>query len=387
MKPSKSIRRSALAPSSASKSEIKNQKSEVILLAVTGMSPAVLTETLWALAHEPVPVLPNRVIAVTTAAGRGEIQGLLFTPFPPFAGRTAWDALRDALAAAGHDLTNHLRFGTTGDDIRVITVADPATGQSRELDDLRTATDCDAAADFLLEQLRAIVENPDTRLIASIAGGRKTMGALLYGAISLLGRETDRLTHVLVSEPFETLRDFYFPAQPGGGLRDRDGGVHDVGKARIELANVPFVPLRNRFQEIAELPGSFRGLAARYSKQLRADATRKVHIEVLHAQRAVLVDDLRVPMRPKALVILHALLDLAEQGVALRGQLEAQDHVNAWISERADLGWQGKVDSDGLKHELNHLRTVLKRKGAVWWPPIRSLQFAPFQLVPIPRDR
>lgn len=186
------------------------------------MSPAVLTETVWALAHEPEPVIPHRVIAVTTAAGRDQIRRLLLTPSAHLDGRSPWDALRASLLEAGYDLAGRLRFGATADDLRVITAMDPATGQSRELDDLRTPADNTAAADFLLEQVRAITANPDTRLVASVAGGRKTMGALLYAAVCLAARETDRVTHVLVSEPFETLRDFWYPAQPGGPVSKSD---------------------------------------------------------------------------------------------------------------------------------------------------------------------
>lgn len=32
---------------------------ETILLAVTGLSPAVVTETVWTLAHENPPVIPH----------------------------------------------------------------------------------------------------------------------------------------------------------------------------------------------------------------------------------------------------------------------------------------------------------------------------------------
>lgn len=38
---------------------------EFILLAVTGSAVAVLTETVWALAHERPPVIPRRVVVVT----------------------------------------------------------------------------------------------------------------------------------------------------------------------------------------------------------------------------------------------------------------------------------------------------------------------------------
>ena len=231
----------------------RNPEPETILLAVTGMSPAVLTETIWALAQGPEPTFPTRVIVVTTVDGRREMEHRLFGPEPRFGGRTPWDTLRAALSAAGHDLSGRLRFGTTGDDIRVIAGCDSVTGRTRELADLRSPGDNEAAADFLLEQVRALVANPDSRLVASLAGGRKTMGALLYACLTLVGRETDRLTHVLVSEPFETLRGFWFPGQPGGAIaksevRGAKGEVaFDPTTARVELADVPFVPLRNLF--------------------------------------------------------------------------------------------------------------------------------------------
>ena len=59
---------SSATPTQDRKSEIANSKSEIVLLAVTGMSPAVLTETVWALAQERPPIIPNRVVVLTTLA-------------------------------------------------------------------------------------------------------------------------------------------------------------------------------------------------------------------------------------------------------------------------------------------------------------------------------
>ena len=45
------------------------------LLAVTGLSPAIVTETIWALAQENPPILPDRVIFLTTATGALKMSG------------------------------------------------------------------------------------------------------------------------------------------------------------------------------------------------------------------------------------------------------------------------------------------------------------------------
>lgn len=364
-------------------SNLRSEKSEIVLLAVTGMSPAVLTETIWALAQERPAIIPNRVVVLTTLAGRKAIERELLTPMEPD-NQTVWQRLRLAvLGKTAHD-DSRLILEPPG----VITAPNRSAGRSDPLEDIRMRDDNAAAADFILEEVRRIVENPGTRLVASLAGGRKTMGALLYAAMTLLGRETDRLTHVLVNEPFEDPRlqpRFYFP--PGQAVThclpspgNREPRQISSAEARVELAEVPFVPLRNRFVDLAELPGSFRALVNRYSRQLRADASRKVRVEFRHADSELVLDGQPVRIRSKALAILHALLALQENAAVRRGQKEAQDPVTGWLSQHPEVGWQGRVTSDDLKHELNHLRAEFKRHEITWLPPLRSLRFPPFHL-------
>jgi len=322
------------------------------------MSPAVLTETLWALAHEPEPVIPVRITVLTTANGRDALKSTMFAPSAQLGGASPWDALRQALAGAGHDLTGTLRFGTTPDDIRVITAIDPPSGRSRELSDLRAPSDNEAAADFLLEQVRGIVENPDTRLVASIAGGRKTMGALLYACLTLAGRETDRLTHVLVNEPFDTLRDFWFPGQPGGPLRTleprgpqsadprsasdpSEGGsalraahytLVDPATARVELADVPFVPLRNLFvRELNRKAGTFARLVNTCREHIRERAGSEIRLEIETTRTEADINGTGIKFAPLEHLLLLFLANRAKQGEpAFAAYAEAVDPLNAF---------------------------------------------------------
>jgi CRISPR-associated protein (TIGR02584 family) len=59
--------------------------------------------------------------------------------------------------------------------------------------------------------VRELTADPDCAIHASIAGGRKTMGFYLGYALSLFGRPQDRLSHVLVSSPFESNQNFFYP--------------------------------------------------------------------------------------------------------------------------------------------------------------------------------
>jgi CRISPR-associated protein (TIGR02584 family) len=312
--------------------------SDTVLLAVTGMSPAVLTETVWALAHPAdgsAPVLPARVVVVTTVTGRDAICRQLFAPSARFDGRTPWETLRATLAGEGFDLTNQLRFGTTPDDIRVITTANPATGLSEELADLRTLRDNDAAADFVLDEVRRVVENPDTHLIASLAGGRKTMGALLYACLTLAGRETDRLTHVLVNEPFETVSEFYFPGQPGGPVLDRDKREHLPGAAVVELADVPFVPLRNLFKrELGQPAGSFRRLVLLCQQHVRDATGYQLRVEIDRAFPACEVNGTRFVLAPREHLVLLFFAERAKRGeVVLAAFDEAVNELEDYRKE------------------------------------------------------
>lgn len=343
------------------------------LLAVTGLSPAIVTETLWALAQEKPRVLPHRVVFITTLVGAGKIKEQLFTPLPAFDGQTAWQALRAKLKAKDHELI--------AEEPRVIGQVNKKTGTFDALPDIQTPEQNTLAAAFILEEVRRVVENPDTPLIASIAGGRKTMGALLHAAVTLIGREHDRLTHVLVDSPYETMPGFYFPGQPGPALKDREGKEYPPAKARVHLADVPFVPLRNRFKELDDMPGSFDGLRRKFSRELKEDAARPRLIEISYRKKSLWVDDQLIPMRVKALAVLHCLSHAQSQGKVLEDQLAAAEAMTQWLS-KADFILagvrHGKIEVEDIRHELNHLRTAMKKHG--YEVPKRSLHFPPHTL-------
>lgn len=350
------------------------------------MSPAVITETVWALAREAEPVIPSRVIAVTTSEGRRQIEQVLFSPDPRLDGRSPWDSLRAALEALGHDLTHRLRFGTTADDVRVITAAEASSQRSRELPDIRTPADNEAAADFLLEQVRAIVENPDTHLIASVAGGRKTMGALLYACLTLAGRETDRLTHVLVSEPFDTLRDFFFPGQPGGELTDREGRRHAPSGAQVDLADVPFIPLRNLFvRELGRKAGTFLRLVENCREEVRRAAGEKISLTIDQSRCQIDVNGTRVTLAPREHLVVLFLANRAKRGEPpFAAQKEAVESLNDFrvaLVKAAPAGnfadWRhgdslrSAIEEPDIRKAMSSLRSkLLQARGNA--PPLLS---------------
>jgi CRISPR-associated protein (TIGR02584 family) len=214
-----------------------------ILIVSIGISPAVLTETVWALAQEDAPWVPDQVIAITTRTGKTIIEKLLLCG-------GGWNLLREALAKQGIPIENTMAFGAS-DSIRVI------GDGSRDFDDITTPEESAAAADFLLGVLRQYTEQPDTEIVLSIAGGRKTTSALMMSCISLLGRTQDRVCHVLANDEFIVKNpDFLFPKTQ-----------KEKNAAKIQLCEIPFVRVRGWYEKkYAGVPPSYMTLVNRFTQ-------------------------------------------------------------------------------------------------------------------------
>ena len=53
-----------------------------ILVAGMGTSPAVLTETVWALAHQAQPVVPDEIVVITTKSGKDALRTVVMSGAP-----------------------------------------------------------------------------------------------------------------------------------------------------------------------------------------------------------------------------------------------------------------------------------------------------------------
>lgn len=193
------------------------------LLVITGLSPQVVTETIWALAQREPPAAPQEIVLLTTAQGEAVAHRLL--------------------PAALTELSAQL--GVALPPLEILQMRDRTR---RMLDDIVSADDNQAAADAITAAIRAATADPDVQLHVSIAGGRKTMSCLAGMALSLFGRAQDQLTHVLVDERFQARQDFFFPPDPPRRLPLPDGATVDTRDCRVVLAEIPFVRLRGQWR-------------------------------------------------------------------------------------------------------------------------------------------
>lgn len=196
-----------------------------ILLAVSGISPQILTETLYKLAVEAVPAfIPTEIHLVSTVRGVELARETLFGD-----GEGQYYRL---LKDYGLD-PGQIDFGP--ENLHVI-----RDERGAELGDIHDEAANHAAANFILEMVRRFCADDQAAVHASMAGGRKTMGFYLAYAMSLLGRTQDRLSHILINPPFESSRDFFYPPPTPRLMVIRDEEV-STADARLILADIPFV--------------------------------------------------------------------------------------------------------------------------------------------------
>lgn len=236
------------------------QRKVRVAVCLAGLSPAVITETLYALAtRRRRPVIPREVHLITTHGGYPTVVAALMGP----AGALARLRQQYRLPESSLRCT----------DAHVHVLRDAYGGP---LDDIRTAEDSRAAGEQINRLVRDLAADSATELHCSVAGGRKTMSALLAAALQLHGRPGDRLYHVLVNEPFERVQDFYFPPRPPVRYR-LDGKPVDSRAARIELAEIPFVRLGAAVQRLGLRGLNLEGLAA----EVEAEAQGRLRPETL----------------------------------------------------------------------------------------------------------
>ena len=99
-----------------------------------------------------------------------------------------------------------------------------------------------------------------------IAGGCKTMSALLFSCMSLLGREQDKVYHVLLPLAIEggVTPTFYYPKRGTTYTARVTGKKHKAKDLQCELFEVPFVRMRGWYQEkFKTIPPSYRTLVSK----------------------------------------------------------------------------------------------------------------------------
>lgn len=345
-----------------------------VLLAVAGLTPQIVTETVWALANRVPPWLPTAIRIVTTAPGRERVRLLLMDPDD------------GALPALANDL-GRPELASALDERGVVVV----TVGGRPVDDVDSPEAQIAVADTLLDEVRAVTDDAGSSLHVSLAGGRKTMGFFAGHALSLLGRPQDRLSHVLVDPAAEGHPQFFFPPQrPRVLLAMGDGHPFRPTPDMVRLVDIPFVRLRDGLP-----PSLLRGRGS-YAETVTAAqrALQPPRLMIDLAERRIVAAGTPLPLAPLQAAFFLWLARLRADGDT-RGV--RWDDADPEALAAAYAAWLGPTHPDVASFRRRYRAGLEKERFDEWKTRHGKLVVAalgaaaaPYRIVPVgkrPRTR
>jgi CRISPR-associated protein (TIGR02584 family) len=266
-----------------------------VLIVTGGMSPAIVTETVWALGARRVPPFwPDRVFVVVTAGALERCQTSLLG-----------SARKLAL------LSEELGRPSLKDATEIVPTA---------CTDIRSEADAIAFGDTVCEVVQRETRDDSAVVHLSLAGGRKTMSFHGGAAMTLFGRPQDELSHVLAHPPSleRPEADFWWPGHNKPG--------------EIELSLIPFVRVRGRLPK-AMLEESMD--YARYVAQVNAATEGTgVVLELLNETSTLSIAGGAVSIRlePQQFLAYRVLAEWAKAAVAGAGPNGVGADHRGWIT-------------------------------------------------------
>ncbi len=257
----------------AQKTLPKAEAKQHILVAVTGNTPQIVTETLYVLAIAQKPPVPISAVYILTTAKGADI---------------AWNRLGGEKGAIA-DFQREYEIGWEIEFSKknlLVFKRRNADGTETPLEDIRSSQDNETLASELLGFVKELTADPNVVLHCSLGGGRRTMSAYMMLALMMYGREDDELTHVVINEEFETNPDFFFPPKTNQPLPIRVAGsnklsIINTSEAKLEVAQIPFVRLRNSLgEDIGKVENSLQELITIAQQRLDRTTPNRLVIEM-----------------------------------------------------------------------------------------------------------
>lgn len=180
------------------KEEYKMTIQKEVFIAVVGTTPQIVTESLYYYYHPHYGKERKfeNIKLITTQKGKAGLMKLLFED-------KVLEQMADALGMKPSDIP------LSESDIILL-----QKGNEAILDDVRETDDYDSMS-ALFDVVKRYTDDPNVRVTATVAGGRKTMSAMIALALQLYGREQDELIHILAPDDKTTFGStWYFPSDP-----------------------------------------------------------------------------------------------------------------------------------------------------------------------------
>lgn len=260
-----------------------------ILVCVAGATPQIVTETIYALSTKIPPVFVKELYIITTSYGKQLLASTL---------------IKQGILKRLKEEYRLPEIYFTEDCL--IVIKDP---EGTPLQDIRDNEENEATGDVITGFIREKANDLTVRLHCSIAGGRKTMGFYLGGALQLFGRPWDKLYHVLVRPEFESNPNFFYPPPKPKKIAcrmpDGTGKEMSTDMADVQLAELPFIRLKGK---LCMGSNSFRELVRQGQEEIDT-ALVQAPLKVNLHDRAIETGDRTIYFTPMELSLYLILME------------------------------------------------------------------------------
>jgi len=259
------------------------------LLIVVGTQPQVITLAFHHLAFaHPEPFLANEVVVITTGEGRNILVPMLLDKEHGYFVRLLREyGIKKSEVLFDESCVKLIRGNN-----------------QTPLFDISTDEDNQHAANQISEVIRELTLDADRELHVCLADGRKPMSFYAGYALSLFGRDQDRLSQIIVNDELSGHPEFFYPPKNHRHLLLEDtDAVFNTAEAHVVMGNVPFVRLRDHLPVdlLENLSNSF-ALGEVVNKTQRNLAAVQLTIDCRAEQ--ILINQEPLKLQPKPLAFL-----------------------------------------------------------------------------------
>jgi len=261
-----------------------------ILIAVSGLTPQIITESLYCLTIKEKKKIDS-IYIITTTRGRDVLLGK-----DKFS-TTVSTSLKSEIAKMCHRYKIPVPLFENNSKHIIV-----AKEESTELKDIRSDKHNRLFPNKVAEFIKNKTSDADTTLHCLISGGRKSMSVHIAFALSLFGRQNDRLLHILTSEENE-FKGFY-------------PDTKKEAKA-LELSEIPFVRLRsvigNDFKNKKIMSQKFVDIVKYTQKQVKLFTSDKKMFLAINC-RELIYDSNRIHLEPLEFAIYYSFVEAVLEG-------------------------------------------------------------------------
>jgi CRISPR-associated protein Csx14 len=285
------------------------------LLALLGLHPKVLTETLYGLCVKR-SLAVTKVIGIASAVAKQKIVSELLHP-------VTGEFYK--LCREYPERFDGVQF--TAESVRV------ARLEGEEIPDIANSRQSQAYLDLIIATVMEMTADKEICLHTVVAGGRRTLSVYLAMVMQLLARPQDRMYHLFV-EPWEAEvnSDFYFPTRQSNPMTTYDGSAFDAKDVRVDLVEIPFLRLRPRVPAELLTSPDYQNIVAWVQREVDV-APQLLPLSIDVTQHYILIGAIAIPFEPVELAIYWYF---AENSAKRAERVAREDYSRYFEKPKAD---------------------------------------------------